>query len=94
MAKQEMKRPEMNSGHKDDSIVGVQQLEGKAKHGKKNVRPIISGTHFPKQKVYHFDPHSQRRREDPISDIYPAIDNDLARDNIENDITAADLQDL
>jgi len=27
-------------------------------------------------------------------DIYPVIDNDLARDNIENDIPAADLQDL
>ena len=25
--------------------------------------------------------------------IYPAIDNDLARDNIENDIPAADLED-
>lgn len=27
-------------------------------------------------------------------DIYPAIDTDLARDNVENDIPAADLQDL
>ncbi|WP_312159048.1 hypothetical protein [Oscillibacter sp.] len=26
--------------------------------------------------------------------IYPAIDNDLARDNIENDLPVADLQDL
>ncbi len=26
--------------------------------------------------------------------IYPVIDNDLARDNLENDIPAADLQDL
>lgn len=26
--------------------------------------------------------------------VYPVIDNDLARDNIENDITAADLEDL
>jgi hypothetical protein len=33
--------------------------------------------------------------EKPIpSRIYPAIDNDLARDNIENDIPAADLEDL
>ncbi len=30
----------------------------------------------------------------PISDAYSVIDNDLARDNLENDITAADLQDL
>lgn len=27
-------------------------------------------------------------------DIYPVIDNDLARDNLENDSSAADLQDL
>ena len=33
--------------------------------------------------------------EKPIpSRIYPAIDNDLARDNIENNIPAADLEDL
>ena len=33
--------------------------------------------------------------EKPIpSKVYPAIDNDLARDNIENDIPAADLEDL
>ncbi len=30
----------------------------------------------------------------PVSTVYPVIDNDLARDNVENDITAADLQDL
>ncbi|HHY53257.1 MAG TPA: hypothetical protein GX499_08460 [Clostridiales bacterium] len=27
-------------------------------------------------------------------DIYPVIDTDLGRDNVENDIPAADLQDL
>lgn len=32
----------------------------------------------------------------PISDAFPAIDNDLARDNLENDydLGAEDLQDL
>ena len=30
----------------------------------------------------------------PISDIYSVIDNDLARDNVENDMSFADLQDL
>ena len=34
------------------------------------------------------------KKEKPISEVYPAIDNDLARDNIENDLTAADIQDL
>lgn len=37
------------------------------------------------QKVWH---------EKPISDAYRAIDTDLARDNLENDLTMADLQDL
>lgn len=27
-------------------------------------------------------------------DVYPVIDTDLARDNLENDMPAADLQDL
>ncbi len=32
--------------------------------------------------------------EKPISKVYPIIDNDLARDNLENDLPDADLQDL
>ena len=35
-----------------------------------------------------------RREEKPISDVYPVIDNDLARDNVENDLPAADREDL
>ena len=35
-----------------------------------------------------------RKVEKPISKVYPVIDNDLARDNIENDIPDADLEDL
>lgn len=35
-----------------------------------------------------------QKTEKPISEIYRVIDNDLARDNIENDIPAADLEDL
>lgn len=36
----------------------------------------------------------KKDKETQISDIYPVIDNDLGRDNIENDLTDADLQDL
>ena len=32
--------------------------------------------------------------ERPIPDVYKAIDNDLARDNLENDLPASDLEDL
>ena len=35
-----------------------------------------------------------RKAEKPISAVYPVIDTDLARDNIENNIPAADLEDL
>ena len=34
------------------------------------------------------------RRERPISKFYRAIDNDLARDNLENDLPNGDLEDL
>lgn len=34
------------------------------------------------------------RPEKPIPDVYPELDTDLARDNVENDIPAADLEDL
>ena len=30
----------------------------------------------------------------PIADVYPVIDHDLARDNLENDLTEADKEDL
>lgn len=37
----------------------------------------------------------ESREERPIpADAYPVIDTDLARDNIENDLPAADLEDL
>lgn len=35
------------------------------------------------------------RVEKPVTEeIYPVIDNDLARDNVENDLPAADREDL
>lgn len=37
----------------------------------------------------------QKKREKPIpADAYGPIDNDLGRDNLENDIPFADLQDI
>ncbi len=41
----------------------------------------------PSKKLYH-------KTEKPVSTVYREIDNDLARDNLENDIPEADLQDL
>lgn len=91
MAKQGMSRPEETHTKSHNAAATAPLIEGKAKHGKAHVRPIIAGTKPPSQKVYHTKPHQQEK---PISEVYAVIDNDLARDNMENDITAADLQDL
>ncbi len=84
MAKQGMKRPEIDSGRPKNEAF-VPGLQGKIKTGKKKANPIIAGTMEATQKVWH---------EKPIPDVYKVIDTDLARDNLENDIPLADLQDL
>lgn len=41
------------------------------------------------------NPQFQPEEEKPIPEaIYPVIDTDLGRDNVENHLSAADLQDL
>ncbi len=84
MAKQGMKRPEIHKGRKKNDYF-VPSIQGKAKYVKKQARPIIAETGGAELKVWH---------EKPISSAHGIIDNDLARDNLENDIPYADLQDL
>ncbi len=90
MAKKGMNCPEYTHTRPKNEVAAVPEIQGKAKHGNEKANPIIAGTHAPSLKVYHGKPFQEK----PISDAYAAIDNDLARDNMENDITAADLQDL
>lgn len=91
MAKQGMKRPDRTHTKPRNRQAAVPEIEGKAKHGKTPVNPIIAGTAAPSQKVYHSAPYPSER---PIASVYREIDTDLARDNAENDMTAAELQDL
>ncbi len=91
MSKKGMKRIDKTHTNFGNEHAPVPEIQGKSKHTKSKANPIISGTTAPSQKVYHTSVHSNER---PISTVYKAIDNDLARDNLENDITAADLQDL
>lgn len=87
MAKKGMKRPDRTHTQPRNQMESVPELQGKAHSGKETARPIVTGTSGANQKVFH----GSR----PISsDAYPEIDNDLARDNLENDIPAADLNDL
>ncbi len=91
MAKKGMKRPEYTHVKPRNEEAAVQEIQGKARHGKEKANPIIEGTSAPSQKVYHTKPYSKEKK---ISSAYPAIDNDLARDNMENDLPFEDLQDL
>lgn len=84
MAKQGMKRPRIQKGppKKEAFVPG---LQGKIRAGKKKADPIIAGIMSAEQKLWN---------EKPIPDFYKVIDTDLARDNLENDIPYADVQDL
>lgn len=95
MAKKNMKRPEVTHTQPKNEAAAVPEIQGKAKHGNEHINPIIAGTKAPNQKVFHSTPFQAKQNiEKPVSGIYPAIDTDLGRDNIENDISDADLQDL
>lgn len=84
MEKKDIKRPDYT-----DRTIGdppVPEIRAEAKNGEKHKNPVVTGTNGTDMKVCH--------NEKPISDVYAVIDNDLARDNIENDMTEADLQGL
>lgn len=85
MAKQGMARPDGPRTHPKNDVSPVPSLQGEMKTGKKKANPVIAGTAGAGQKVFH---------EKPVSRAYRQIDNDLARDNLENDIPMADLQDI
>lgn len=86
MAKQGMKRPEQTHVKPRNEVPPVPELQGKAKNSSQPANPIRGGSWGPDQKVRH--------AERPVSRAYSVIDNDLARDNVENDLSAADLQDI
>ena len=86
MPKQGMARPDWPHTKPRNEVSPVPEIPGKAKSGKEKANPITAGTSGAEQKVYH--------TEKPISKAYRVMDNDLARDNVENDIPAADLEDI
>lgn len=84
MAKKGMTHPDVTHGPRNEASP-VPQIQGKAKSGKEKAKPILPETSGASLKVWH---------EKPISGTHGIIDTDLARDNPENDIPFADLQDL
>ena len=86
MAKKGMARPEPTHLHPKNLASPVPEIQGKAKCGKEKAKPIIAGTEGAHFKVYH--------EKSIPNDAYGPIDSDLARDNLENNIPYADLQDI
>ena len=84
MAKQGMKRPRSHKNTPKNEAF-VPEIQAKAKTSKKKANPMIAETMGAELKVWH---------EKPISDAHGIIDTDLARDNLENNMPLADLQDL
>lgn len=78
MAKQGMKRPEYTKLHPKNEHGPVPILQGKAKSGKEKAKPIVAGTAGTDQKVWHSHPYGQ-------------FDNDLAFENLTNDIPPEDI---
>ena len=53
MAKQGMARPDWTHTQPRNDAPPVPEIQGKAKHGKENVKPIIEGTGEPGLKTFH-----------------------------------------
>lgn len=91
MAKQGMKRPQRTHVKPKNDVPPVPEIQGKAKHGHVAANPVVANTVAPSQKVYHARPHSKERA---AYAAYSVFDSDVAIDNLANDLSAADLQDM
>ena len=69
----------------------IKNKNAAAKMDNVKANDILANSKEPLQKPYRSSNISFER---PISPVYSTIDTDLARDNLENDIPAADLSDL
>ena len=83
------KKPHPESEHGKHTAFPASIINGNTKPKKDEANPLIPGA---MGKVYHGMPHNGVR----IPGAFPAIDNDLAVENMANDfnMTAADLQEL
>ncbi|MDD6262475.1 MAG: hypothetical protein PUA83_05245 [Clostridiales bacterium] len=86
MKKQENSRMESRNGRMENEASGEAKVRGRAGAEKAKARLITAKD---------CEMRSKSPREKEVNrEVYGAIDTDLARDNLENDVTFADRQDL
>ena len=88
MSKKGMKRPD-NTKKPKNTLPPVTQINGGARYSNERANPIIVGSTSPVQKTYHTSPPLKSGKK-----VYSIFDSELAEDNLQNDNTAADLQDI
>ncbi len=72
----------------------MEHLHGKNKRSDRKRDPIITEPDIPSLELFHEKLLASSQIEKPVTDVYDVFDNDLARDNMENDLTAAEIEDL
>ena len=87
MSKKGMKRPERTHTQPCNQQEPAPEIQGMVKHTKEKSVPNDNRIGASGQMAFH------RGRPIP-SNVYPVIDTDLARYNVENDIPTADLSEL
>ena len=90
MSKQGMEHYETVNTKSQNEQTDAPEIKVETKHGKIPPDPIISGS----SPFLKANDGISARHERQISDYYKEIDTDIARDNLENDIPEADLNDI
>lgn len=72
----------------------MDNLQSKKKKTDKKRDPIITEPDIPSLELFREKLLASSQIEKPVTDVYDIFDNDLARDNMENDLTAAEIEDL
>lgn len=64
------------------------------KNGKKKNNPAVSDSDIPSVRFFREQLLASSQIEKPVTDVYDIFDNDLARDNMENDMTESEIEEM
>ncbi len=56
--------------------------------------PQVNDNDIPSLRLFHEKLFASSQIEKPVTDVYDIFDNDLARDNLENDMTASEINEM